>query len=226
VLLVGGSGLYYRAVVDGLDFPGTDPATRGLLETEAAVLGPDAMYARLDGFDAAAAARTTASNARRIVRALEVAAVTGRPFSGFATAWNRYPRASVRAAGLLVPREVLRARIDHRARTKFPRLLDEVRGLVRRGYGPFITSSHVIGYAEAAACLDGSLSSEDAIAKIARRDRALARRQMAWFRRDPRIRWFDTGDDETGPLVDRLIGYLGHRETSLAGAERVGAEGR
>jgi len=207
-LLVGGSGLYYRAVVDRLEFPGTEPAVRALLEAEARVLGPGALHQRLAGFDPLAAARMEPSNSRRAIRALEVAAITGRPFSTFGAGWNVFDPGAVVAAGLDVPRDVLHRRIADRAQRGFPALLAETRGLLAAGFGPFIDSSHVIGYAEAAACLRGEMSEEDSISRIAKRDRALARRQLAWFRRDPRIRWFPAGDDGPARTVDDLVAHL------------------
>jgi len=207
-LLVGGSGLYYRAVVDRLEFPGTEPEVRALLEAEARVLGPQALHDRLAGFDPLAAGRMEPTNSRRAVRALEVAAITGRPFSTYGAAWSVFDPGAVTAAGIDVPRDVLHRRIADRARRGFPALLAETKALASHGFGPFIDSSHVIGYAEAAACLRGEMAHDDAIARIAKRDRALARRQLAWFRRDPRIRWFPLGDDGADRIVDDLVAHF------------------
>ena len=99
-LLVGGSGLYFRAVVDELEFPGTEPETRGTLEGEAAALGPDRMHRRLAELDPVAASKIDPANVRRTVRALEVAAITGNPFSSYAAAWESYPPERVRVAGI------------------------------------------------------------------------------------------------------------------------------
>jgi tRNA dimethylallyltransferase len=207
-LLVGGSGLYFRAVVDDLEFPGTAPALRRTLEAEAAALGPSTLYRRLAAFDAAAAAKIEPSNARRTVRALEVAALTGRPFSSFAEAWDRYSEGRVRAAGVTLSPDVLRARIEERVRRQYEGgLVDEVRALVDRGFGRFLTASRAIGYAEVAEHLAARLSLEEAAERTVRRTRALARRQMAWFRRDPRIRWFHAGPDGAAGLVDALQEY-------------------
>jgi len=193
-LLVGGSGLYFRAVVDDLEFPGTDPRLRRDVEAEAAALGSEGLHARLAAFDPAAAARMEPTNLRRIVRALEVAALTGRPFSSFASGWDRYPGDRVRAAGIMVPPEALRARIDERARGMLENgLLEETEGLLKGGAGPLLTASQAIGYAEAAEHLAGRIGLEEALETIVRRTKGLARRQMAWFTRDPRIRWFEAG---------------------------------
>jgi len=209
VLLVGGSGLYFRAVVDELEFPATDVAARDELEAEAKAFGPDRMHERLAELDPAAAARIEPSNVRRTVRALEVAAVTGRPFSSYAERWERYPDERVRAAGIDVPRDVLARRIEARVRGMVDAgLLDEVRALVDRGLFGWLTASRAIGYAELARHLRGELSLEEATAETVRRTRELARRQMVWFRRDPRIRWFPAGERGAIEMVDGLTEYL------------------
>ena len=209
VLLVGGSGLYFRAVVDDLAFPSTDPATRRELELEAAALGSERMYARLADLDPVAAGRIEPDNVRRTVRALEVAATTGRQFSSFAEGWETHATEGIRAAGIDVPRDVLdrriRARVDGMMASGF---LDEVRGLLERGAPRFLTSGQAIGYAELARHLRGETTLEDAIASTVKRTRALARRQLAWFRRDPRIRWFPVGDAGAPAVVHDLTRYL------------------
>ncbi len=209
VLLVGGSGLYFRAVVDRLEFPGTDRDLRRRLELDAASLGPDALHDRLSGLDPAAAGRIEPANVRRTVRALEVAALTGRPFSSFAAAWDRYPAERVVAAGIELPPEVLARRIRARVETMLRRgLLEEVRRLLDRGLFGWLTSSRAIGYAEFARHLEGRLSLEEAVESTVRRTRQLARRQMVWFRRDPRIRWFPADERGAAALVDELARYL------------------
>jgi len=208
-LLVGGSGLYFRAVVDDLEFPGTDPEARGELEAEAAALGPEGMYARLAALDPVAAGKIEPANVRRTVRALEVAAITGRPFSAYAGAWERYPGERVRAAGISLPRDVLARRIEARVQAMLGAgFLEEVRGLVARGFSGWLTSSQAIGYAEFVRHLRGELSLADAVAATVRRTKALARRQLAWFRRDPRIRWFEAGEEGARAIVEDLGEYL------------------
>jgi tRNA dimethylallyltransferase len=208
-LLVGGSGLYFRALVDDLVFPVTDAAARRELEAEAEALGAARMYERLASMDPVAASRIEPANVRRIVRALEVAAVTGRPFSSFAGAWQRYPADRVRAAGVDVPRDVLAERIEARVGAMLDRgLLEEVRALVDRGLLGWLTSVQAIGYAEFARHVTGEISLEEAVAGTVKRTKALARRQLAWFRRDPRIRWFRAGEDGAGAIVNELVGYL------------------
>ena len=201
--LVGGSGLYFRAIVDGLEFPGTDPELRRSLEAEAAALGPGPLHERLAAFDPGAAAKMEPSNARRIVRALEVAALTGRPFSEYGEPWDRYPEGRVRAAGVTMSADAMRLRIEVRARAQLEGgLLDEARSLL--GSGMDRTASQAIGYAEAIEHLEGRLSLDEALERIVRRTRALARRQTAWFRRDPRVRWFEADERGAVGLIDEL----------------------
>jgi tRNA dimethylallyltransferase len=208
-LLVGGSGLYYRAVVDDLDFPGTEPLVRGDLEGQAVALGAERMYARLAELDPVGASRIEPGNVRRTVRALEVAAITGRPFSAFADAFDRYPTERVRAAGVRLPAEILASRVEARAGHMLATgWLEEVEKLVAAGFGGWLTATQAIGYAELARHLTGELSLEDAVRQTVKRTRNLARRQMAWFRRDPRIRWFDLDDRGAVGVVDRIVAYL------------------
>jgi tRNA dimethylallyltransferase len=209
ILLVGGSGLYFRAIVDELEFPATDPDARDELRAEAEVLGPDRLHRRLAELDPAAAARIEPTNVRRTVRALEVAAVTGRLFSSYAARWERYPDERVRAAGIDVPRGVLGGRIEARVRAMVDAgLLDEVRALLDRGLFGWLTASRAIGYAEFAQHLRGEITLAEATAETVRRTRELARRQMVWFRRDPRIRWFPAGERGAIDVVDELTEYL------------------
>lgn len=208
-LLVGGSGLYLRAVVDDLRFPGTDAAVRLDLEIEGALVGTPALYRRLADLDPAAAAKIDPANVRRTVRALEVAAITGAPFSTFATAWERYPYDAMRAAGVTMAPDVLRDRIARRVDAMLEAgWLEEVRGLVGRGFGGWLTATQAIGYAELAAHLEGSTSLEEAVHAMVRRTRNLARRQLAWFRRDPRIRWFHAGPEGAIGLADEIRDHL------------------
>lgn len=208
-LLVGGSGLYYRAVVDDLEFPGTEPAVRRELEREAVAVGAARLHTRLAGFDPVAAARIEPGNVRRTVRALEVASITGRSFSSFAGAWERYPADRVRAAGVRLQPDVLARRIDARVRAMLAAgWLEEVRALREAGFGGWLTSTQAIGYAELIRHLAGELVLDEATALIVRRTKSLARRQMAWFRRDPRIRWFDVGDDGASTAADPISEHL------------------
>ncbi len=220
-LLVGGGGLYYRAVADRLAFPGTAPKIRSLLEAEVGALGPDALHRRLAAFDPQAAARIVPSNTRRTVRALEVAAITGRTFSDHCAEWGTYPEGAIRVAGIDLPRATLHRRIERRVQEIMPGLLEETRRLLDRGVGPFLTSSQAIGYAESVACLQGRIGREEAAARTVRRTKALARRQMAWLRRDPRIRWFGAGEEGAVGVVEHVIDHLaGHDRTAHVGGLR------
>ncbi len=208
-LLVGGSGLYFRAVVDDLEFPGTDAGIRGTLEGEASVLGAEPMYRRLAEMDPVAASKIQPGNVRRTVRALEVAAITGKPFSSYAAAWESYPPDRVRAAGVRLMPEHLAAKVESRIKEMLAAgWLDEVERLITAGFGRWLTSTQAIGYAELARHLEHRLSLEDAVQQTVKRTRKLARRQMAWFRRDPRIRWFDAGEEGARGVADDVVAYL------------------
>lgn len=188
-LLVGGAGLYFRAVVDPLEFPGTDSVVRKRLESELEVAGPAAMHGRLTQVDAQAAARIDPANGRRTVRALEVLEVTGRPFSSFRTGWE--PRISIydlQVAGLRTPVEQMDEQIDSRVDRLIKQgWVEEVKALPKLS----ATSAQVLGYAQILSYLDGSSTLDDAIAEIKRRTRKFARRQLRWFKADPRIVWFE-----------------------------------
>ena len=186
-LLVGGSGLYFRAVVDDLRFPPTDPDVRARLESEWWERPAEA-HARLVDLDPEAATRIEPENVRRTVRALEVIELTGEPFSAFAAAWRTYESIypGLQVAYLEPPAEALRARIATRSRAMVAAgLLDEVARL-RDGPGLSTTSAKAIGYAEAAAVLDGQAPLEGLVDAIAKRTWNYAKRQRSWFRADPR----------------------------------------
>jgi tRNA dimethylallyltransferase len=201
-ILVGGSGLYVRAVLDPLEFPGTDPAVRARLEAELAGAGAEPMYARLAAADPAAAAAILPGNGRRIVRALEVIELTGRPFSATMPGYT-YVYDAVQI-GVRVPRPVLDDRIDRRVgRMWADGLVDEVRGLADRGLRTGRTAARALGYAQVLRHLDGDWTGEQARAETARATRRFARRQESWFRRDPRVRWLDhTDPDPLGSAVE------------------------
>jgi tRNA dimethylallyltransferase len=208
-LLVGGSGLYFRAVADDLVFPGEDARVRAELELEADTAGVEALYRRLEDLDPVAAAKIDPGNVRRVVRALEVAAITGSAFSEFAAAWERYDPSRVRVAGIRVPAALLGARIAERVDSMLALgWLEEVEGLLARGFGSWLTSTQAVGYSELARHLDGRLSLEEAWEGTVRRTKNLARRQMAWFRRDPRVRWFDAGEGGAAEVVDAILPFL------------------
>lgn len=195
-LLVGGTGLYFQAVVDDLRFPGEDLALRAALEQQSAEPGGIARaYADLERLDPVAAARIDPHNARRIVRALEVIELTGEPFSSFGPGVHQHgPTAfPVRIVGVWLPRAVLAARITQRVADMRRRgLRDEVERL-RRLPAWSRTARQAIGYKEIVDVLDGDghegAGEDAAFDTIVRRTRSFARRQRMWFRRDPRVTW-------------------------------------
>jgi tRNA dimethylallyltransferase len=188
-LLVGGSGLYFHAVVDEFVFPPTDPAVRGRLEAEAAAAGLPALYRRLADADPAAAARIQPGNLRRIVRALEVIELTGRPFSSFRSAMDApVSRYRLTVLGLDPGADALRARVAERvAAMAAAGLVDEVRRLAGRPLSR--TARQALGYKELLDAMERGTPVEEALDAVVRRTRTYARRQLAWFRRDPRVRW-------------------------------------
>ncbi|MGV9303072.1 MULTISPECIES: tRNA (adenosine(37)-N6)-dimethylallyltransferase MiaA [unclassified Nonomuraea] len=194
-ILVGGSGLYVRAALDDLEFPGTDAGIRAALEAELAERGSGVLHARLREKDPAAAAAILPSNGRRIVRALEVIELTGRPFSATMPSYDAvYPSVQL---GVEVPRPVLDERIELRVRRMWEAgLVDEVRGLLPLGLALGRTAGRALGYAQVLRFLDGEWSEEQAFEETVRATRRFARRQESWFRRDPRVVWlpFDAPD--------------------------------
>ncbi|HYP22301.1 MAG TPA: tRNA (adenosine(37)-N6)-dimethylallyltransferase MiaA [Actinomycetota bacterium] len=195
-LLVGGSGLYFRALVDDLEFPPRSEEVRRNLETEAEEVGAEALYARLRDADPLAASRIEPGNVRRIVRALEVIEITGARFSDNVT-WERYEsRYDLAVAGLERERDELHRRIERRVDAMLAGgLLAEAEAIRKSGAGR--TARQALGYRQ---ILEGG--GRDEIAQATRR---FARRQLSWFKADPRVRWFDAS--EPG-LEDRLVGYF------------------
>ena len=194
-LLVGGSGLYIRAVLEEFDFPGTDPELRARLEAELAEFGPAVLHARLAELDPGAAGRILPSNGRRIVRALEVIELTGAPF----TAALPEPAPHYESVQIGVDRDT--AALDERIATRVDLmwaagLLDEVRALELKGLRDGRTASHALGYQQALAELAGRLTEAEAKDETVRSTRRFVRRQRSWFRRDPRIHWLDGASDD------------------------------
>jgi tRNA dimethylallyltransferase len=206
-ILVGGSGLYVRAVTDLIEFPGTDPAVRARWEAVAEERGAGFLHAELARRDPAAAGVIAPENTRRLVRALEAVELTGAPFAARLpphTAWR-----PVALIGLDRPLAELDRRIDERAaRMMRTGLVEETRSLVGQGLRRGRTARRAIGYREALEVIDGELDAAEAVAKIALATRQLARRQRKWFRRDPRITWLDATASD---LTDRALAALGPR---------------
>ncbi len=192
-VLVGGSALYTRAVVDRFEFPGTDPDLRASLETEAERVGAAVMLERLREVDATAAGTIEPGNTRRIVRALEVVQLTGRPF-GASLPQQEYALDGVVQLGVRIDRAVVDARVETRVgRMWADGLLDEVRGLLPRGLREGRTAGRAIGYAQAIAQLDGEVDEAEAQRRTTVATRRFVRRQEAWYRRDARICWLPHG---------------------------------
>lgn len=200
-IAVGGSALYVRALLDEINFPGSDPQVRARLEAEADQLGSEAMYQRLLRLDPQAAAALHANNLRRIIRALEVIEITGRPF----TASLPKP-VFVRPTLMLgVRRELadLDQRIAHRTQHMFDAgLVAEVRALMNRGLVEALTASRAVGYAQVLGYLRGEYGLEEAKQKVALATRQLARRQIKWFRRDGRIHWLEATASSEPELLE------------------------
>jgi tRNA dimethylallyltransferase len=202
-LLVGGSGLYVRAALGELDFPGTDPAVRARLEAELAGQGPEPLHRRLGELDPAAAAAILPGNGRRIVRALEVIEITGRPFP--ATMPDFRPREDVALVGLAVPRAELDRRIERRVERMWEAgFVAEVRALERAGLRAGRTASRALGYAQVLRFLAGEWSQERARTETVRVTRRFARSQESWFRRDPRIEWLARDAEDAAGSAARV----------------------
>ncbi len=202
-ILVGGSALYTRAVLDRFEFPGTEPELRARLETELAAAGAPALHARLAAVDPVAAERIIPTNGRRVVRALEVVELTGRPFSASLPEQAYVDPASVQV-GIDCPRPVLDDRIEERVRRMWQAgLVDEVRALEARGLREGLTASRALGYQQLLDHLAGRCTEQEALAATVTGTRRFARRQDAWFRKDPRITWV-TWDDP-----DRVASAVG-----------------
>jgi tRNA dimethylallyltransferase len=201
-VLVGGSALYVRAVLDRFEFPGTDPDLRARLESELARVGPAALHDRLAAADPEAAGRILPSNGRRIVRALEVVELTGQRFSAALPTYE-YAYPAVTQIGVDVPRDVLDRRIADRVDAMWKAgLVDEVRELARAGLREGRTASRALGYAQVLRFLAGECTEDDARAETVRATRRFARRQDSWLRKDPRIVWLP---HDAPDLVDRAL---------------------
>ena len=203
-VVVGGTGLYVRAIVDQLTFPGQWPQLRQDLDQEANECGPAVLHQRLMALDPVAAERMQPTNIRRIVRALEVTIGSGRPFSSFGPGVDTYPESPVRQFAVQWSRPALARRIEQRVGTMLEQgLVHEVEKLLERGLSP--TAGQALGYKEIVRYLAGELSLDEATGLIITRTRQFAVRQERWFRRDPRIRWIPVESDPIDEAVPQLL---------------------
>jgi len=205
-VLVGGSALYTRAILDEFDFPGTDPGIRARYDAALAEIGPEALHRRLAEIDPAAAAGIIATNGRRIVRALEVIELTGRPFTATLPA-PRYADPATVQIGVDIDRPTLDARIAARVERMWEQgLVAEVRELADHGLREGLTANRALGYRQVLAFLDGEITEADAKEQTITGTRRFARRQDSWFRKDARITWVDHDDPEK---VERALAAIG-----------------
>ena len=189
-VIVGGTGLYIKAILDDLNFPDTDPEVRAKLEAELAEFGAAALFTRLEELDPAAALAIDRANSRRVIRALEVIEITGLPFTANLPREDssRYPDAL--QFGLVMDREHLRERIDQRVDRMWDAgFVDEVDRLISQGIGDGTTAQRALGYAQIIAMRSGTMTEEEAKEDTKRASRQYARRQETWFSRDARIQW-------------------------------------
>jgi tRNA dimethylallyltransferase len=209
-VLVGGSGLYVRAALDVMEFPGTDPAVRARLEAELETLGSGALHARLAAVDPEAARAILPGNGRRIVRALEVVEITGRPFTANLPGHESfYDTVTI---GVDVPRPELDERITVRVDRMWQAgLVDEVRALEAAGLREGLTASRALGYQQVLAALAGECGQEEARAETVRATKRFARRQDSWFRRDPRVHWLSA---RGGELTEQALALVGQAPRS------------
>ncbi len=203
-ILVGGTGLYHRVVIDDFELPGEWPEVRAEIEAE---VDTAALFARLSELDPAAAAKMEPTNGRRIARALEVTIGSGRPFSSFGPGVDNYAPSAVTQIGLRWPRDVLTDRIAERVHGMIDAgLIAEVEAL--RGPGFSRTAAQALGYKEILEALDGRIGQDEAIEMIITRTRRFAVRQERWFRRDPRVRWIDVAHDPVAEAAPAVIDAL------------------
>ena len=218
-LLVGGSGLYVRAVLDELEFPGTDPVLRARLEAELADVGPGALHTRLTGVDPVAAAAILPSNGRRLVRALEVVELTGRPFAA------SLPDPRPHYPALTIGLDRAPAELDDRVARRVDAMwaagfVDEVAALAADGLREGPTASRALGYAQVLQQFDGALNPAEARERTVGTTRRFVRRQRSWFRRDAATTWFDAADAD---LVEQVTARVRSALERAAADRTIGA---
>ena len=207
-MTVGGAGLYFRGIIDGLfNGPGADAEIRSELQREADEHGNVALHERLRQCDPEAANRVHPNNLVRVIRALEVYELTGKPISVLQQQWKMdEPRYSFRAFGLDMPREVLYRRIEDRVDLMVEAgLIEEVKGLLNRGYSRNCVAMQSFGYKELIDYVDGVRTLDEAVALLKQNTRRFAKRQLTWFRNDPRLEWLDISQFSS---IDRIVDNL------------------
>lgn len=205
-VIVGGTGLYVRSIVDDLEIPPADPQVRQKLDDK---YETNELFEQLKAKDELAASRIESNNRRRLLRALEVIEITGRPFSSFGPGMEQYPVVKFVQVGLDVDRDLMDERIEQRFWKQIEEgFVEETKELQQ--YDLSKTAKQALGYAELARHIDGELTLEEAVEEAALRTRRFARRQQRWFRRDPRIKWFDVNDDS---LSDQVLEHWNSQQT-------------
>ena len=206
VIIVGGTGFYIKAILDDLNFPDTDPAVREELTQLAEKIGNDALHKRLEKLDPAAAAAIPKENVRRVIRALEVIEITGKPFTANLPRADstRYPDAL--QFGLELERQKLDERVDQRVERMFDRgLIAEVDSLIEQGLLEGKTARAALGYSQVISLKAGEISEREAVSQTKLATRQYIRRQETWFRRDLRISWLDENSDRLGAIQKAIL---------------------
>jgi len=205
VIIVGGTGLYIKAILDELNFPDTDPVVRAALELEFATQGIGPLFERLEKLDPAAALAIDKANSRRVIRALEVIKITGKPFTANLPREesSRYPHAQ--QFGLVMDRDLLSERISNRVDRMWEQgLVAEVEKLMVAGITQGVTAQRALGYAQAIAQIEGKVTEEEAQEETKRATRQYARRQETWFSRDERITWISPSQNALQRILESI----------------------
>ena len=205
VIIVGGTGLYIKAILDELNFPDTDPVVRAALELEFATQGIGPLFERLEKLDPAAALAIDKANSRRVIRALEVIKITGKPFTANLPREesSRYPHAQ--QFGLVMDRDLLSERISNRVDRMWEQgLVAEVEKLMVAGITQGVTAQRALGYAQVIAQIEGKVTEEEAQEETKRATRQYARRQETWFSRDERITWISPSQNALQRILESI----------------------
>jgi tRNA dimethylallyltransferase len=205
VIIVGGTGLYIKAILDELNFPDTDPVVRAALELEFATQGIGPLFERLEKLDPAAALAIDRANSRRVIRALEVIKITGKPFTANLPREesSRYPHAQ--QFGLVMDRDLLSERISNRVDRMWEQgLVAEVEKLMVAGITKGVTAQRALGYAQVIAQIEGKVTEEEAKEETKRATRQYARRQETWFSRDERITWISPSQNALQRILESI----------------------